>query len=175
MKKKHRDYLIVDGYNIINAWESLKELSLLNLEEAREKLNVILEEYASYKGVFTIVVYDAYNVRGVSNRERTIGNLKVVYTKEKQTADSYIEKLITDLGPKKHLNVVVATDDMAEQQIALGKGGARISTRELWIEVQSSKDKIKMRTTKPSMLKNTLEGRIQEEVLQKLEAIRRQK
>lgn len=175
MKKKHRDYLVVDGYNVINAWTELKELADRSLEEARDRLNFVMEEYASFRGVFTIVVYDAYRVRSANERERETKNLRVVYTKEKETADSYIEKWITQLGPKRHLNISIATDDMAEQQIALGKGGSRISTRELLIEVQRIKKKIESKTGKPMIEKNTLDHRIDGEILAKLEAIRKSK
>lgn len=173
VKKKHRDYLIVDGYNVINAWTDLKEIADNNLEEARDRLDFMMEEYASYKGVFAIVVYDAYRVRSVSRREREGKNLRIVYTKENQTADSYIEKLITELGPKRHLNIAIATDDMAEQQIVLGKGGSRISTRELRIETDRIKQKIESKTAKTFAQKNTLDHRIDKEVLEKLEAIRK--
>lgn len=174
MRKKFREYLIVDGYNVINAWEELRETAEKDLEEAREKLNLLLEEYAAFRGIFAIVVYDAYNVRSSAQRERKIGNLKIVYTKEKETADTYIEKFITALGPKRHLSVFVATDDMAEQQIALGKGGSRISTRELRLEMETVRGKIKEKTRKPTVEKNTLSQYLSRDILDKLEAIRRQ-
>ena len=173
MKKKFTDYLIVDGYNVINSWTSLNELAKIDLEGAREKLNIILGEYAAFSGVYTIIVYDAYRVKSHTKREEEIGHLKIVYTKEKQTADSYIEKLITEFGPKKHLNIRVASDDMAEQQMVLGKGGARITTRELKIEVQKSDSKIKSTTKSKTTEKNTLETVVDVDVLHKLERIRK--
>lgn len=173
MKKRYRDYLIVDGYNIINAWDDLKEISKKDLEQSREKLNEILSEYASFKGVYTIVVYDAYKVKNSMYREVESGNLKVVYTKEKQTADSYIEKLIAEFGPKKHLNIKVATDDMVEQQMILGKGGSRISTRELLIEIENSKKKMDKKTKSIKISKNTLDSIVDNETLEKLERIRK--
>lgn len=174
MKKKWTDYLVVDGYNVINAWANLKKIAETSLEEAREKLNFILEEYASFRGIYTIVVYDAYRVKTTMDRRREKGNLLVIYTKEHQTADSYIEQFITELGPKKHLSIRVATDDMAEQQITLGKGGTRISTRELDIEIRQSREKIASRTELPAG-KSTLDERIQGEVLKKLQALRMKK
>lgn len=173
MKKRYRDYLIVDGYNVINAWPKLKELSKTDLEASREELNTILSEYASFKGVYTIIVYDAYRIKTSDQRETEIGNLKVVYTKEKQTADAYIEKLIAQFGPKKHLNISVATDDMAEQQMILGKGGSRISTRELLIEVENSRAKIGKKTQNTNVSKNTLDSIIDKETWEKLEKIRK--
>ena len=173
MKKKFTDYLIVDGYNVINAWSDLNEMAKVDLEGAREKLNFILGEYAAFSGIYTIVVYDAYRVKTHTKREEEIGNLKIVYTKEKQTADSYIEKFITEFGPKKHLSIRVASDDMAEQQMVLGKGGSRITTRELNIEVQRSNTKIKTTTKTKKTEKNTLEDVVDTDVLRKLEEIRK--
>jgi len=173
LKKKFTDYLIVDGYNVINSWANLNDVAKENLEGAREKLNFILGEYASFSGIYTIVVYDAYRVKGHAKREEEIANFKIVYTKEKQTADSYIEKLITEFGPKKHFNIRVASDDMAEQQMVLGKGGSRITTRELKIEVERSTSKIKTTTKNIKTDKNTLEDVVDIDVLEKLEQIRK--
>lgn len=173
--KKIREYLIVDGYNVINSWDILKDLAKNELEEAREKLNFILGEYAAYKGIYAVIVYDAYRVKTHSKRETEAANLKVVFTKEKQTADAYIEKMMTELGPKRHLIIKVATDDMAEQQMILGKGASRISTRELWLEVKNSRVRIKDITAKKTVQKNTLENLVDEDVLEKLEKIRKDK
>lgn len=163
----------MDGYNVMNAWSDLNEIAKKDLEGARDKLNFILGEYASFSGVYTIIVYDAYRVKSHGKREEEIGHLKIVYTKEKQTADSYIEKLITEFGPKKHLNIRVASDDMAEQQMVLGKGGSRITTRELQIEVERSSSKIQSTTRLKTTDKNTLENVVDTDVLRKLEQIRK--
>ncbi len=165
----------MDGYNVINSWDILKEAAESELDEAREKLNFILGEYAAYKGIYAVVVYDAYRVKSHLKRETESLNLKVVFTKEKQTADSYIEKMISDLGPKRHLIIKVVTDDMAEQQMILGKGATRISTRELLIDVKDSRVRIKDITAKKTVQKNTLENMIDENVLKKLEKIRKNK
>ncbi len=173
MKKKFTDYLIVDGYNVINAWSDLNEIAKVDLEGARERLNFILGEYASFSGIYTIVVYDAYRVKTSEKREEEIGNLKIVYTKEKQTADSYIEKLITQFGSQKHFIIRVASDDMAEQQMVLGKGGSRITTRELSIEVERLSAKIKTTTMTEKTEKNTLSEVVDTDVFKKLEAMRK--
>ncbi|SHK50839.1 NYN domain-containing protein [Tepidibacter formicigenes] len=166
-----REYLIVDGYNIINAWEDLKELGNENLELSRQKLIEILVEYASFKGIKVIIVFDAYLVKGARNNIQNYRNLEVVYTKENQTADSYIEKFISEL--RKNDIIKVATNDWAEQQIVLGKGASRISARELKFEIDFAKQKIRKKTENKKIQKNTLDSILDKETLSKLEKIRR--
>ena len=93
-KKKHHSYLIVDGYNIINDWEELKALSVEDLDAARERLIHYIIEYSQYHGKRAIVVFDAYNVKGGAEKRENRKYITIVYTKEHQTADSYIEKYI---------------------------------------------------------------------------------
>ncbi len=166
-----KECLIIDGYNIINAWEELKELGKENLELSREKLIEIMMNYGAFKGIEIIIVFDAYLVKGARETTEEHKNLKVIYTKEHQTADSYIEKLISKIG-KKHI-IRVATNDVAEQQIILGKGGTRISARELKFEVQGTKEKIRKKTEDKKIQKNTLDSILDEETLSKLQKIRR--
>lgn len=170
---KQKEYLVIDGYNIINAWSDLKILAKENLEEARDRLIGEMKEFAAYKGIEVIIVFDAYRVKGGARAEESLGKLKVVYTKEKQTADTYIEKLIWEIGRQRHTMVRVATSDMAEQQIVIGRGGVRISPTELKIEVRDSKKKIKKRIEAPTEKRNTLDSNLSEDVLAKLEALRR--
>jgi len=166
-----KEYLVIDGYNIINAWKKLKELANESLEIARQKLVEIMVEYASYNGIKVIIVFDAYLVKGSRSVFKEYENLEIVYTKENQTADSYIEKLITQMNKR---NIIkVATNDWAEQQIILGKGAIRISARELKLEVDFSKSKILKKTLQKKTKKNTLDSLIDEETLSKLEKIRR--
>lgn len=129
-----RSYLIVDGYNIINSWASLKSISEQSMEEAREKLIEILASYRAYKGLDIILVFDAHYVKGSREKEEMINNIKVVFTKEHQTADSYIEKMVYSLSKLNY--VQVATSDWAEQQTVLASGGVRLSARELEKEVE---------------------------------------
>jgi predicted RNA-binding protein with PIN domain len=173
MRKKKNHFLIVDGYNIINAWEDLKQLGKEDLPTAREKLIDEIIEYAEFNGYKAILVFDAYNVKQAREKEEIINNVKVVYTKEHQTADSYIEKFITNTS--KYDDIKVATNDYAEQQIVLGKGGSRISARELKLDIESSKRKIKKKNTVSGdeIYRNTLSDRLNEEVLSKLEKIRK--
>ncbi|MEJ8555218.1 NYN domain-containing protein [Tepidibacter sp. Z1-5] len=166
-----REYLILDGYNIINAWKELKELANESLEIARQKLAEIMVEHASYNGIKVIIVFDAYLVKGSRNVFKEYENLEVVYTKENQTADSYIEKLISQMNKRDIIKV--ATNDWAEQQIILGKGAIRISARELRLEVDFAKSKILKKTLQKKTKKNTLDSLIDEETLSKLEKIRR--
>ncbi|MEG2985830.1 MAG: NYN domain-containing protein, partial [Peptostreptococcaceae bacterium] len=111
MKRKINHYLIIDGYNIINAWEDLKRIAIDDLDASREKLINIIIEYAEFSGQKAIVVFDAYNVKNSMEKVEKRKYITVVYTKEHQTADSYIEKLITSLH--KYDVVKVATNDYA--------------------------------------------------------------
>jgi hypothetical protein len=172
--KRLKKILIVDGYNVINAWEDLKKLSEENLEYAREKLNYVISEYAQFKGYKTIIVYDAYKVKDSVTRYEKIKNLEIVFTKEKETADTYIERYITELGPKKFLDITVATDDIAEQQVVSGKGGNRISTRQLYIEVNNAQVKIQEKIQKTVKNKrNTLDDFLDKEMMEKLNDMRK--
>ena len=132
MRRNKKDYLIVDGYNIINAWDELKEIAISDLEHAREKLIDAIIEYAEFTGRLGIIVFDAYNIKSCKEKIEKRKNITIVYTKEYQTADSYIEKFIGSLS--KYDDVKVATNDYAEQQIVLGKGASRITSRELKLD-----------------------------------------
>ncbi len=173
MRRKTNYYLIVDGYNIINAWEELKSISIDDLDASREKLIDIIIEYAEFSGQKAIVVFDAYNVKNSVEKIEKRKYITVVYTKEHQTADSYIEKYISCLS--KYDIVKVATNDYAEQQIILGKGASRISARELKLYIQDSKKKIKSKQigSERKIQRNWLEDRLDKETLSKLENIRR--
>jgi uncharacterized protein len=173
MKRKINHYLIIDGYNIINAWEDLRRISIDDLDGSREKLIDIIIEYAEFSGQKAIVVFDAYNVKNSMEKVEKRKYITVVYTKEHQTADSYIEKLITSLS--KYDVVKVATDDYAEQQIILGKGASRVSSRELKLDIEDAKKKIKSKqlSSERKIQRNWLEDRLDKETLSKLENIRR--
>ena len=172
-KKKYKSYLIVDGYNIINAWDRLKEISKEDLESAREKLIHYIIEYAQYTGKKAIIVFDAYNVKNSTEKRENRKYITIVYTKEHQTADSYIEKYISTLS--KYDKIQVATSDYAEQQIILGKGATRISARELklYLDETLTKIKEKQRDSERKIQRNFLEDRLDDITLSKLENIRR--
>ena len=127
------EVLLVDGYNIIFAWEDLKELSQVNIEGARGKLMDVLCNYQGYRKNIVILVFDGYKVKGNPGEVIKYHNIYVVYTKEAETADQYIEKTVHDIGKKYH--VTVATSDALEQMIILGQGAHRISAKELREEI----------------------------------------
>ena len=127
------EVLLVDGYNIIFAWEDLKELSQVNIEGARGKLMDILCNYQGYRKNIVILVFDGYKVKGNLGEVIKYHNIYVVYTKEAETADQYIEKTVQDIG--KQYCVTVATSDALEQMIILGQGAHRISAKELREEI----------------------------------------
>lgn len=128
-----KDYLLVDGYNIIFSWEELNELAKLNMDAARTKLMDILCNYQGFKKCVLILVFDAYKVKGGVGAIQDYHNIHVVYTKEAETADQYIEKVTHEMA-RKH-RVTVATSDALEQLIIMGQGAARLSAKELKEEV----------------------------------------
>ena len=136
IKDRKKSYLLVDGYNIIFAWDELKELSQINLDSARLLLMDILSNYQGYKGMNLILVFDAYRVKRGQRKIERYHNIYVVYTEEAETADKYIEKTVHDMD-KKH-DVTVATSDGLEQIIVFGEGAARLSARELCEEVMAA-------------------------------------
>lgn len=134
--EQHRErYLLVDGYNIIFAWEELREMARDNVEGARTKLMDILCNYQGYIRDTLILVYDAYKVKGNPGTVQKYHNIHVVYTKEAETADQYIEKTVHQIGRK--YQVTVATSDALEQVIIWGQGAARMSAQELRREVEN--------------------------------------
>lgn len=132
-KRASEEYLLVDGYNIIFAWEELKELAVSNIDGARGRLLDILCNYQGITGCNLIVVFDAYRVAGHRTEALDYHNIHVVYTREAETADQYIEKFAHENGRKYH--VTVATSDGLEQIIIRGSGCSLLSARELFLEV----------------------------------------
>ena len=128
------EYLLVDGYNIIFAWEELKELAREDLDSARARLIQLLCNYQGYRRCELILVFDAYKVKGSPNTIKQHHGISVVYTKEAETADMYIEKVTHHLA-KEH-RVRVATSDGLEQIIILGHGAVRVSARQFQEEVR---------------------------------------
>lgn len=128
------DYLLVDGYNIIFAWQELKELADINIDSARDKLIEKLANYQGYKGCKLILVFDAYKVKGGKENVIKQGDMWIVYTKEAETADRYIAKASLELTGKGMVRV--ATSDALIQMIIFGSGAVRTSARELEAEVK---------------------------------------
>lgn len=133
--EKRKEYLLVDGYNIIFAWKELSELAAVNLDSARGRLLDILCNYQGIRGCDLIAVFDAYRVKGHDTEILDYHNIHVVYTKEAETADAYIEKFAHENGRK--YDVTVATSDGLEQVIIRGQGCRLISAREFEEEVQA--------------------------------------
>ena len=125
----------MDGYNIIFAWDELSQVAKTNFEAARNILADRLCNYRGFKKCELILVFDAYKVKGNPGEVTKYHNITVVYTKEAETADMYIEKVTKEIG-KKH-NVHVATSDGLEQIIILGHGALRLSARAFHEEVES--------------------------------------
>ncbi len=166
-RRKPKEYLFVDGYNIINSWESLKARQKLDLEEARDALLEILADYHHYSGIEIIVVFDAHLVKGNNGKEFNHKGIKVIFTKENETADHYIERTLDSLGRIKKIRV--ATSDWLEQQMVLSRGGTRISARELEVEILNERRMIKRRKKLDNTKNNVYLGRLDESVLDKLD------
>ena len=135
------EYLLVDGYNIIFAWDELKEMAQESLDSARTQLINILCNYQGFRRCELILVFDAYKVKGNPGSVEKVHNINVVYTKEAETADMYIERVTNEIG-KKH-RVRVATSDGLEQLIIIGHGALRVSATEFKDEVTRAEQAIR--------------------------------
>ncbi len=128
--------IIVDGYNVIFAWEELAELAQNDLDAARRRLCDILSSFAGFKKCYLVLVFDGYKAKGNPGEKETFHNIQVVYTKENQTADAYIESLVDQIG--RNYAVRVATSDALVQISSLRSGVLRMSARELKLEVEAA-------------------------------------
>ena len=135
-----KEYLILDGYNVIFAWDKLKRAAESDLALARDVLTRIMCSYTAFRKCHATIVFDAYKRRGGEGSEEECGNVKVVYTKEAETADAYIEKaskaLVSDY------TVRVVTSDLEEQYVVLGHGALRVSVGEFKREIENTTDEI---------------------------------
>ena len=134
-KKPSDEYLIIDGYNLIFAWDALRRKAELDLSLARDELIRIACNYSAMRKCRVIVVFDAYKRTGADRDLTELGRVSVIYTKESQTADAYIEKATYDMA-KDHF-VRVVTSDMQEQFVILGNGAFRVSPKEFISEVSA--------------------------------------
>ena len=170
-KDQMEEYLLVDGYNVIFAWEDLKEIAKVNIEGARNKLMDVLCNYQGFKKCNLILVFDAYKVQGQELGVQKYHNIYVVYTKEAETADQYIEKVVHEIGRKYH--VTVATSDNVEQVVTLGQGGKLLSARELRTEVEEVQRQIREEyLNRPQKGKNYLFDYLDEEISGQMEEVR---
>lgn len=166
--RKNKNYLFVDGYNIINSWENLKEISKISLEEARNELINTLEEFSHTTTEKIILVFDAYLVKKSGGKIYNLDGIDVVFTKEFESADHYIERELDKIG--KLTRVRVATSDGTEQEIILSRGGTRVSAREFEIEVLNSQKKTEIYRKK---LKEENINRIDKKYLERLIELRK--
>lgn len=140
-KERRKEYLLVDGYNVIFAWKELKELAKVNIDSARGKLMDVMCNYQGFRRCQVILVFDAYRVEGHTEEVIKYHNIHVVYTKEAETADQYIERAAHEMG--KRYQVTVATSDGLEQIIIRGQGCAMMSARELKEEIERINQEIR--------------------------------
>lgn len=170
-ENKKEEYLLVDGYNIIFAWEELKELADVNLEAARNKLMDILCNYQGYIKNTIILVFDAYRVEGNQGEIFKYHNIHVVYTKESETADQYIEKVVKDIANK--YDVRVATSDILEQVIIMSQGAWKVSAKEFRKEIESVDINIRENhLNRGESTKSYLFDNLPEEAIKHLEDVR---
>ena len=170
MSRIKKEYLFIDGYNIINQWSYYRDVAK-NIENSRNKLIEMLVEYQAYRGIKVIVVFDAHMVKGSLEKKETVSGVEIVYTKEYETADSYIEKQLDKIG--RYERVQVATSDGSIQQIVLARGGTRISAKEMIAEIEKTKMDIRTKTDKVRQKGTNIDQIIDAETLKKLEKIRR--
>lgn len=167
--------VFVDGYNVINSWPELKIIKDYSLDGSRQKLIEMLQNYAAYNGYKIFLVFDAHMVhKSVEKKEKCGEYLVVVFTKEGETADSFIEKKVNNIGRKS--DVCVVTSDLMEQQVVFQRGATRMSSLEFYHEVKGIEKKINNRIEKDSFSKrNTIEDRVEGDILEKLQKIRKNK
>ena len=154
-QENREEYLLVDGYNIIFAWEELRSLASVNIDSARDKLMDICCNYQGYAGCTLILVYDAYKVKGNPGSVLQYHNIHVVYTKEAETADQYIEKTVHKIGKKNR--VTVATSDALEQMIIWGEGATRLSAAGFKEAVETAKQRLKETYSVQSRIYNKID------------------
>lgn len=166
------EYLVVDGYNIIGAWPELSKLKDIHLEDARDRIIHMMADYQAYSGIKVYLVFDAYHVPGLGGKYDH-SSLMIVYTKEKETADELIERLVSEIiGRRKR--VYVATSDMTEQNVIFGKGALRISARELLVKVGESRKEMNTQIGENSTpARNSFDNNLSSELKQLFEKWRR--
>ena len=170
-KAVKEEYLLVDGYNIIFAWDELKALADVNIDSAREKLADIMSNYQGYRKCTLILVFDAYKIEGHVEEVVKYHNIYIVYTKEAETADQYIEKTVRKMNRK--YDVTVATSDGLEQVIILGQGAMRMSAPGLLEEVKEMEKEIREEFLKLAPDdKNYLFDHMDAELVEEMEKIR---
>ncbi|WP_342563224.1 NYN domain-containing protein [Paenibacillus sp. FSL R7-0345] len=169
-----RDVLLVDGYNMIGGWPELAALSLSGMQEARDRLLDMLADYQAFTGRRVIAVFDAYRVPGLG-RSFVQGKVQVVFTKEKETADECIERLVGEYSHRRR-QIYVATSDFIEQHVIFAQGALRVSARELKVEIEENQKLVK-KAIEPESIRSkrhSLEEKLPPDTRRRLEDWRRQ-
>lgn len=168
-----RPLLIVDGYNVIGAWREA-EKERWSIDECRDRLLRLLEDYSGYSGEDVVLVFDGYQSDRKTRTEEQFGNLMLVYTRHGETADSYIERLVAQTP--KYRAVRVATSDCLEQSQVLSTGAIRLTSRELLRELRHLRQRgMEQHRTVSAAPKASLASRLPQDTLNALEAMRRGK
>lgn len=167
--------IFVDGYNVVNSWPDLKQRKDFSFEAARQTLIDKLHNYGVFKACKIVLVFDAHKVMGnLEKKEEVNKNISVIFTKDGETADNYIEKQVNSLG-RKH-EIVVVTSDSLEQQTIFQRGAVRMSSLEFYNEVVKVEKSIKIKGDKnKSINRNSISDNIDENTAKILEEIRRGK
>ena len=169
-----KEYLVVDGYNIIFAWPEFDKMRKNNLDHARARLLDILVNYAALSGELVVVVFDAHLVRKSQEHSESAGkNVEVIFTQEGETADSVIERLVRELSGKGR--VFVSTSDWAEQSMIFGLGAYRLTPKELAERINRLKMESQSRCMSTPPGEACLENRLVDGVRKALEDWRRKK
>jgi predicted RNA-binding protein with PIN domain len=167
-----KQVVIVDGYNVIGAWPELKKLKDINLEEARDRLVDMLADFKAYTGSKVYLVFDAYLVPGAGGAYRE-HQVEVIYTREKETADERIEKLVAELRGRR-VQIYVATSDSVEQHVTFGQGALRLPARELLIRIKEIRKEIRSKIEEPPKpAKNSFDSKLSPQMRELFEKWRR--
>lgn len=167
------EYIVVDGYNVIHAWPELVKLKNDSLEHARDRLVDMLADYAGFSGDRVVVVFDAHRVKHNTERSEVINGVQVLYTREEETADSLIERLVGEMPRDGYIRVV--TSDWEEQRIIFGRGAYRMTPGELYERLRRAKKESQQPFTSKNPTEGYLENRLTGNLRQLFEQWRRKK
>jgi len=167
------EYIVVDGYNVIHAWPELAKLANENLEHARDKLVDILVNYAGFSGDRVVLVFDAHSVKGDVERYIEVNGVQIFYTREEETADSLIERLVGDIP--KDGNIRVVTSDWEEQRVIFGRGAYRMTPKELMTRMREIGKENQRHLMRKDYTDSYLENRLAGHIRQIFEQWRRKK
>ena len=167
------EYIVVDGYNVIYAWPDLNKLAGESLEHARDRLVDVLANYAGFSGDRVVVAFDAHSAKGEGERYLEINGVQIYYTKEEETADTLIERLVGNLPQDG--NVRVVTSDWEEQRVIFGRGAYRMTPKELLTKVRETEQENGLYFPNNNYTDSYLENRLGEQLRQVLEDWRRKR